>query len=196
MSEAGQAPRRGVRWRRLVIATHRDVGYACVALTVLYALSGLAVNHVHQWNPSYRIERVEREFEPVPVGERDATVAALVERLELPGLPKESFRPSPGVVHLFYDGWSVEADAVAGRAIVEQPRDRLVLRDANFLHLNQGKGWWTWVADLYAVALLLLAGTGLFMLKGRQGLGGRGKWLVGAGLLVPIAFLAALRWLR
>jgi hypothetical protein len=70
-----------------------------------------------------------------------------------------------------------------------------VLRDANFLHLNHPKGWWTWVADPYAVLLFLLALTGMFVLKGRQGLGGRGKWLVGLGLLAPLGFLVVLRWL-
>jgi len=40
-----------------------------------------------------------------------------------------------------------------------------------------------------ATLLLLLAVTGLFILKGRQGLGGRGKWFLAGGLLLPIAFL-------
>jgi len=45
------------------------------------------------------------------------------------------------------------------------------------------------MADLYAFSLLLLAITGLFILKGKKGFSGRGKWLVGAGILVPIIFL-------
>ncbi|HQL31599.1 MAG TPA: hypothetical protein PLM67_15390, partial [Thermoanaerobaculales bacterium] len=42
-----------VRLRRLVIATHRDVGYFIAGLTVIYAVSGIAVNHIDDWNPSY-----------------------------------------------------------------------------------------------------------------------------------------------
>ena len=41
--------------------------------------------------------------------------ANLVQRLALPGPPKSSFRSAPHLVELFYKGWSVEADATAGR---------------------------------------------------------------------------------
>lgn len=181
-------------WRRLNRAFHRDIGYFCAALTLVYAISGVAVNHVQDWNPNYRIEKVEQTFEPVPVGTRDEMVAALVERLGLPGPPVSSFRSEPHKVDLFYDGWSVQADATAGVAIVEKPRDRFILRDLNFLHLNHPKGLWTWFADAYAILLSVLAVTGLFILRGRNGLAGRGKWFATAGLLVPIVFLIVLRY--
>ncbi len=181
-------------WRRANIAVHRDVGYLCAALTIVYAISGLAVNHKEDWNPSRTVEREPRRFEPVPVGERDAMVAALVERLRLPGPPRSSFRAEAHLVELFYDGWSVRADARKGEAVVERVKDRAVLRDVNFLHLNEPKRLWTWVADVYAVLLLVLSITGLFVLRGRSGLAGRGKWFVAAGLLVPVGFVLVLRY--
>ena len=165
-----------------------------MALTVVYAISGIAVNHKADWNPSRKVARETRRFEPVPVGEKDAMVAALVERLRLPGPPKSSFRPAPHVVDLFYEGYSVRADAAKGEAEVERVLDRPFLRDANFLHLNEPKRLWTWVADLYAVLLLLLSVTGVFVLRGKKGLGGRGKWFVLAGLVVPLVFLVFLRY--
>lgn len=182
-------------WRRVNNAVHRDVGYLCAALTVVYAISGVAVNHKEDWNPSRRVEREARRFEPIPVGERGAMVAALVERLRLPGPPRSSFRAEPHLVELFYDGWSVKADVLKGEAVVERVKDRAILRDVNFLHLNEPKRLWTWVADAYAVLLLVLSITGLFVLRGRNGLVGRGKWFVAAGLLVPVAFLLVLRYL-
>jgi hypothetical protein len=185
--------RRGVPWRRWNAAIHRDVGYACVALTIVYAVSGVAVNHIHEWNPNYKIIREERRFEPVPVGERDVMVAALVERLGFAEPPKESFRQRPEIVEMFYDGWSVRADATAGTAVIERTGKRPGLYEANFLHLNRPRGWWTWIADLYAVMLVVLAGTGLFVLRGRTGLAGRGKWFVLAGLALPIVVLIVLR---
>jgi hypothetical protein len=39
------------------------------------------------------------------------------------------------------------------------------------------------------LALMTLAITGMTMMKGKPGLGGRGKWFVGAGLLIPIGAL-------
>jgi uncharacterized protein len=63
-----------------------------------------------------------------------------------------------------------------------------VLHAANFLHLNHGKQIWTWVADAFAVALIVLAVTGMFLLKGKNGIRGRGMWLSAAGVAVPLFF--------
>ena len=58
----------------------------------------------------------------------------------------------------------------------------------NQMHLNTPKRIWTVVADVYAVALIVLAVTGMFVLKGRTGIKGRGAWLTSAGVLLPVAY--------
>ena len=58
----------------------------------------------------------------------------------------------------------------------------------NQLHLNTPKRLWTWVADIYAIGLIVLAVTGMFVLKGRTGITGRGAWLTGAGVLLPVIY--------
>jgi len=193
--ELRKSDRKKINWRRWNNLLHRDLGYLCVGLTVIYAISGIAVNHVHHWNPNYKIERVEETIEPIPLSDRETMVALAVERLKLPELPNESFRPDPGTLQMFYDGWSVQVDVAAGIAMVERPRDRIILRDSNFLHLNHPKGVWTYVADVYAFLLLFLAISGMFVLKGKAGLTGRGKWFILAGVLVPLGFIA-LRYLQ
>lgn len=185
--------RRRFNWRRWNTVLHRDLGYFCVALTVVYAISGIAVNHMHDWNPNYKIDRAERTFDPIPVGDKPTMVARAVEQLGLPE-PDKTFRPSPEILQLFYDGWSVEVRAVEGVAVVERPRDRFLLRDFNYLHLNHPKGVWTFAADAYATLLLFVTVTGVFVLKGKKGLAGRGKWFVLAGLVVPLVFLLVLRY--
>jgi uncharacterized membrane protein YhdT len=45
-------------------------------------------------------------------------------------------------------------------------------------------------ADIHAVVLLILAVMGLFVLKGKKGITGRGAWLTGAGILAPVIFLS------
>ena len=44
-----------MNWRRLNNIVHRDLGYLAVGLTIVYGISGLAVNHKADWNPSYRV---------------------------------------------------------------------------------------------------------------------------------------------
>jgi hypothetical protein len=195
MSASSKKKRRSFNWRYWNIVLHRDVGYLLAVLTIIYAVSGIAVNHINDWNPNYTFERVEQRFEPFPVSDRKTMVALAVERLGLPELPKESFRSSPEVIELYYKDWSAEVFATEGRAVVERPNDRFLLRDFNFLHLNHGKGLWTFVADLYAGLLAFLAISGIIMLKGKKGLAGRGKWFVLAGLAVPLVFVIVLRYL-
>ncbi|MDF1565602.1 MAG: PepSY-associated TM helix domain-containing protein [Deltaproteobacteria bacterium] len=184
----------GFKWRKWNNILHRDIGYLAAALTIVYAISGVAVNHIHQWNPNYTFEHEVSTFPPLPAGASKAQIVAhLRESLDLPE-PKETFKPAPMKIQLFYEGWNVEADLEAGRAEMERPRERPILRDSNYLHLNHPKGLWTWFADLYAVALAFLAISGLFVLKGKKGLTGRGKWLFGLGLILPLVFIA-LRYL-
>ena len=176
-------------WRRVNRAVHRDAGYLVAGLTLLYAISGVAVNHRADWNPSWSIAPETRRFDPLPVTDRDTMAASLVTALSLPGPPRASFRRSPDRIELYYEGWTVDADVTAGVATLTRPRERPVLREANYLHLNEPKGVWTWFADVYGVLLGTLAITGLFVLRGRTGLAGRGKWLLLAGLLPVVAFL-------
>lgn len=180
-----------IKWRRWNAAIHRDLGYLCVGLTVVYAVSGVAVNHRADWNPSYRVS--ERSM---PVDDLDASapaspgyVGAVLRRLEVTGAVRGTFRPDPASLRIFLDGTTVDVDLAAGRAVVQEVRDRPGLRQANFLHLNHPRKLWTYMADVYALALALLAVTGLFVLRGRNGITGRGAWLTAAGVVVPAAFL-------
>ena len=55
---------------------------------------------------------------------------------------------------------------------------RFFLRIANWLHVARGKKAWTLFADAYAVGLLFLAISGMFMLPGKYGMRGRGAVLL------------------
>lgn len=56
------------------------------------------------------------------------------------------------------------------------------------LHYNPGR-WWTWFSDIFAVALMVITLTGLFMLKGNKGLWGRGGIELLIGIAIPILFV-------
>jgi hypothetical protein len=67
---------------------------------------------------------------------------------------------------------------------------RAVLFELNALHLNNLKGAWTYVADAVRGRAHLPGLTGMTMMKGDRGCSGRGKYFVGAGLAVPVGFIA------
>ncbi len=189
---APSAPRRKRKKnvaRRLIRALHRDVGYLLVGLTIVYALSGLAVNHVEDWDPNFQNyeEQISLELPDSDVAETTRLV------LEARGRSAddlvESYEAAPGELDLVFEHETMHVDAANDRVVIEGQQPRFLLRAANWLHLNRGKKAWTYFADGFAVLLLFLAISGLFMLPIRKGLLGRGGVLVIVGIAIPILYV-------
>ena len=188
--------RRAKPWRRWNAATHRDVGYVTVALTLAYAISGLAVNHIASWNPNYSKVKEVRQIQPLSrTDSTEVLVRSAQAQLKPEGKFKSAFQPDDDTLQLYYDRITYAVDLPTGKVLVEAVRPRPVLYAMNQLHLNAPKRLWTLIADLYAVALIVLAGTGLFIIKGPKGFFGRGLWLTGAGAAVPVLYWLWWRYL-
>lgn len=172
-------------------AIHRDVGYLAVGFTFIYALSGIAVNHITDWSdgdPSFRnytrtvqIGRIE--------GTDDAVADELRKKLAITLKPREVYAAGPDNLEVLFDKRSLHYDRVKGEVVDEGQEPRFLLRIANWLHLNRGKKAWTYFADGYAGGLLLLATSGIFMIAGKKGILGRGAVLVLLGILVPVIYV-------
>jgi hypothetical protein len=186
--------RRPLPWRRWFRALHRDLGYVAVALVLAYGLSGLAVNHIDDWNPSYRFASSAFDLGPVPGVTAAEQADVAIERLRLDRRAvRGHYLESATDLRIFLDdGQEARLDTTTGKGRLKTITRRAVLFEVNALHLNNLKGVWTYVADVFALALIVLAITGMTMMKGNRGLGGRGKWFVGAGLSIPVAFVVYL----
>jgi hypothetical protein len=181
--------RRRLRWRPWLRAIHRDLGYFCVGLTVVYALSGLAVNHIADWEPNFR--QIKREaLLPLPLPDSDQQLAELAARsLDLRTPIRESYRTDEQTLQVVFDRSNLRIDTRSGRVSEDAQEPRFFLRAANWLHLNRGKKAWTYIADAYATGLLVLSLTGLWMFPGRKGLLGRAGLIAMAGALVPALYV-------
>jgi uncharacterized protein len=179
---------RRFKWRPWLRAFHRDIGYFVVGLTFIYALSGLAVNHIADWDPSFhQIDRTHELGGPLS-GSDDAIAQRVLEKLAIDEKPREVYR-AERQLEIVFDKRSLHVDVDSGRVQEEGQEARLFLRLANWLHLNRGKKAWTIVADGYAVFLLFLACSGLLMIPGRKGLMGRGALIALAGAAVPALYV-------
>jgi hypothetical protein len=179
------------RWRPWLRAMHRDIGYVMVGLTFIYALSGLAVNHLTDWSDgdaSFKTYSVTHEMGPLS-GEDQAIADGLRSRLAIKETPREVYRQSPEELDVIFDKRSLHVNTQTGRVVDEGQKPRFILRVANWLHLNRGKKAWTYVADGYASSLLILALSGMFMIAGKKGLLGRGAILVGLGIAIPVLYV-------
>ena len=180
-----------MKWRKWNKIIHRDLGYFLVGLTVIYAVSGFATNHLREWDSNFivdkKIVRLENVSPEIAVDR--AFVDDILKQTGETENYKSHFRAAPNHLQIFVKGGMIHVDMTIGQAVIERKRNRPVLGEFNFLHLNHAGRIWTWIADFYAVGLFLLAITGLFVLKGKKGLKGRGKWFTLAGILVPLIFL-------
>ena len=173
-------------WRGIFRVLHRDLGYLFFGATVIYAVSGIAINHRNHWNPSYSIHREELPLPAAgtnqPLTRADAT--NVLGQVGVREAYQNHYSPEPGQVRIFFQGGNATVNRSAGTVVVESIQRRPLLHTFNKLHYNPGL-WWTWFADAYSVALLLLAVTGLFLLRGHHGITRRGGLLTAIGILLP-----------
>ena len=175
-----------VPWRKWFRVIHRDLGYFFFGATVIYAASGLAINHRNDWNPNYSVARSEATLTPLAADasftKSDAT--NLLAQAGVVAPYQKHYFPTEGQVKVFFENGSVVLERSSGKIVVESLKRRPLLHTWNRLHYNPGR-WWTWFADVFSVALLLLAVSGLFLLRGYHGITRRGGVLVLAGVALP-----------
>ncbi len=190
---AGEKPSRTLgqtikkRWRAWLRAFHRDVGYLAVGFTLIYALSGIAMNHIDDWDPSFKA--AERTLKITPIGD-DATDDEAVKRVtDAVGLgkPDDVFRAGDEVRLGYSNGTQVTA--IGDSVTVQERSSRFFFRAAVWLHATRGKAAWKYISDAYAVLLLYLAISGIFMIKGKLGLKWRGTILILVGLGAPLGYI-------
>lgn len=177
-------------WRKWNHALHRDIGYLCIGLTLVYALSGIAVNHINDWNPNFKVTRTEVKIAPSSFRGvvTESQVLSLMRQLGETGGYENLFQHDPESVTIFVEGRVIDYHFPSGRIVFERLEPRGFWHQVNFLHLNHPKKAWTWMADIYAGGMILLALTGLFLLpKGKMRK--RCVILTAAGSGIPILFL-------
>lgn len=170
--------------------THRDLGYLIAGLTIIYSVSGIALNHKHDWNPNYIIEN-----QPF-ITETNFTRETLnkdIAREILNKLPgnlnfKTYYFPTGKTLTIFVDGGSVRINTETGKGVVERISKRPFFYQINFLHYNPGR-WWKYFSDVFCIALVLVTLTGLFIIRGKNGITRRGALLTAIGVILPLLFL-------
>jgi len=180
-----------INWHKVNNVLHRDVGYFFFGMTIIYAISGIALNHISDWNPNYTIknEVVQVQKSDLHKAMSRDEVLSLVDALGIDNKVKKHYYPNAQTLKIFVDGGSLTIDTQSGQGIIETVSRRPIFYEINYLHYNHSKFLWTWFSDIFAGGLVLLAITGLFVLKGKNSLKKRGVWFVLIGIIIPIIFL-------
>ncbi|MFD0762825.1 PepSY-associated TM helix domain-containing protein [Lutibacter aestuarii] len=176
------------KWSRIL---HRDIGYFFIGTTILYGISGIALNHLSDWNPNYSVEiknfTTTLNLENSPSVK--TTILALLDNIDNRDNYKKHYYPDKNKLKIFIKGGSsIIVNVNSGKGYAEYLKRRPLFYEANFLHYNPNRIW-TWFSDIFAAALILFAITSLFMVKGKKGITGRGGIYTALGILLPILFL-------
>ncbi len=188
-----------MNWRKWNRWLHRELGYLFFGMTIIYGLSGIALNHhvARHWDADI-ISRSD-EYALVLPSVKDSVDRSTIETiLEVTGernAYKNYYFPDENTLMIYLKGGHIDADLPSGRIRVTTVRHRPLFREVDYLHYNKPKKLWTWFSDLFALALILMAVSGIIMLKGKKGLTGHGGILVLAGILIPLLFLLIHLWL-
>ncbi|MGL4779864.1 MAG: PepSY-associated TM helix domain-containing protein [Bacteroidales bacterium] len=180
------------KFRKICRIIHRDLSYFLTGIILVYAISGLVLNHKDSFNPDYSIDRVEftvSESFPRSAGNiSEAELNKELEDIKRSAPVMKFYAPKPNEVKVFIKGGSSMVINLSDRsAVYESIKKRPFFSQINWLHFNP-KGW-TIFADLVAIGLILITLTGIFMNKGKNGLWGRGGIEVIIGILIPILFI-------
>lgn len=176
------------RWCRVL---HRDLSYLFAGMVMIYAISGIYMNHRDKINPHYSVTRTVCQLTELPSQaemDREAVEKVMGEVGVSERYTKHYF-PSANHLKVFLKGGSLlEVDIASGKAVYESLRRRPLVSSMTTMHYNPNR-WWTWFSDAFAVALLVITLTGLLMVKGSKGLWGRGGIELLIGIAIPIAIL-------
>ena len=186
-------------WRKWNRWLHRELGFLFFGMAIIYGISGIALNHgvARHWTPGI-ITRSETFIYPDSLQKSEVDRGVIEELLKMTGEArnfKQYYFPNDDYLMIFLKGGHIDVELSSGNVKLTRVSNRPLFREVNYLHYNKPKKLWTWFSDLFALSMILLAISGILMLRGKKGIRGRNSLLLAAGILIPLAFLIVHLWL-
>ncbi len=180
------------RFRRYCRTVHSHLSFFFMGVILIYAVSGITMNHLKDFNPKYYITvnnyTVKERFPPSHKFNKNEIIQLLKEVGEQDNYIKHFYSNNSTVKVFLKSGSSYILDTQTGNVAYEGIKKRPVFYQLSFLHYNPGT-WWTYFSDLSAVCLILICISGILMNKGKRGLFGIGGIELLAGILIPVLAL-------
>ena len=161
-------------------------------MTIVYALSGIYLNHRHDFNPDYQIFVTDFQVDhPVNTNISGEEVKEIIQSVNSELVFKKHYINNEGLIKIFIESGEAIINPNTGKGTVQYLKRRPVIFEMNMLHRASIGTLWKWVSDIMAVILIFVAVSGLFLLKGKRGFNRWGWWLTIAGIVVPLFFAIA-----
>jgi uncharacterized protein len=170
---------------------HRDLGYFYLGLVIAFSISGIFLNHRQLWHPSRYKAEVKAVNVAMPADEKmiDENFAkGLKDQLGMTDNFRR-FRLDRGQLKVSFEKNDVEIDLKTGKGEIIRYVKVPVLGQMTQLHQDTSQ-WWIYYSDIFGLAMLLMAVTGILMIpEGRLSFKERGWKLALLGLIFPLIFL-------
>lgn len=182
--------RKFIKYSRIV---HRYLSYFFAGVILIYAMSGLEMNHLKDFNPQYTMKQREYTASGSYPRKTDSfskeEIVTLLSDIDEQDNYARHYYPNKNTMKVFMrDGSSLSIDLSNGNAKYESIKKRVFFSQITSLHYNPNR-WWTIFSDIFAISLIVITITGTVIVTGKKGLIGRGGLLFVAGILIPILFL-------
>ncbi|MBK5720973.1 PepSY-associated TM helix domain-containing protein [Dysgonomonas sp. Marseille-P4677] len=170
------------KWARII---HRDLGFLMVGVCLVYAISGILLNHMNGKDPAFHTEEVTIQLSS-GLNKEDLMVAWNDKK----GLPvlRKVLPLDDEHLRLMLEGGVGVYNMDTGTIDYEKYTKREFVYWINKLHYNKVKGW-SIMGDFFAASLIFFALSGLVMVRGKNGIMERGKWYLIVGLLIPVVYV-------
>jgi len=170
--------------------THRDIAYFYLGLIIAFSFSGIFLNHRQDWHPrryTYNSQEIQLKTQIVKDSVNDRFIAAFTDEFKIKDNLRR-FSVDGNNLRISYVNNDVQVDLATGKGKIESYKITPVLGQMTILHVDTSK-WWIYYSDVFGVAMLVIAFTGMFIQKGENSFWGRGWKLALIGLIFPLIFL-------
>lgn len=193
-------------WKRQVRTWHWMSGAMCLVGMVLFAITGITLNHAAQIKASPQTSQREMTLTSDAIERLSDLGEEVAEDTALPALARREIRQNIGVrlgneptewtsVDVYIplprpggDAW-LSIDRATGEVFFEET-SRGAVSYLNDLHKGRNTGTaWSWFLDIFAVATVVFCLSGLWLLQIHSKRRASTWWLASGGLAVPIILL-------
>lgn len=169
---------------------HRDIAYFFVGLILSFSISGIALNHRRTFNSrefTYSAEPISVSLPNNPEDITEEIIQSLLPEIGM-GNPYEGFRVRGNTLLVIYEDARAEIDVTTGQGEKEWVGRRIGLAEMADLHQTTNPAW-VWYSDIFGIAMIFIAITGMFISGGKTSFKRRGWILAVVGLVFPLIFL-------
>ena len=170
--------------------THRDVAYFYLGLIIAFSISGIFLNHRQDWHPrryTYNTKEIKVKLPDNQEMINDEFIGSFTTENEIDDQLRR-FQLGETSLRISYVSNDVEIDLATGDGKITTYKTTPVLGQMTKLHVDTSS-WWIYYSDIFGVAMLTIAITGMFIQTGDKSFQKRGWKLAAIGLLFPLIFL-------